>query len=57
MHTVTVHFNRNQPIPIGSCKLCVFDSGMVLGARQAGLNISETADPLEFSCTAVARVT
>ncbi len=29
---------------------------MVVGARQAGLNILQTADLLGFSCTAISRV-
>ena len=37
------------------CDLSDFDSGMITGARQGGLSISETAD-LGFPCTAVSRV-
>ncbi len=33
-----------------------FELGMVVGARRAGLNISKTADLLEFSRTTVSRV-
>ncbi|KAI5098099.1 hypothetical protein C0J45_11826 [Silurus meridionalis] len=33
-----------------------FERGMVVGARQAGLSISETADLLGFSCTTISRV-
>ena len=33
-----------------------FGRGMVVGARRAGLNISETADLLGFSRTTIARV-
>jgi len=33
-----------------------FDRGMIVGARQAGRSVSETADLLGFSHTAIARV-
>ncbi len=33
-----------------------FERGMVVGARQAALSISETADLLGFSCTTISRV-
>ncbi len=33
-----------------------FEHGMVVGARQAGLSISKTADLLGFSCTTISRV-
>ncbi len=33
-----------------------FERGMVVGARQAGLSISKTADLLGFSCTTISRV-
>ncbi len=33
-----------------------FERGIVVGARQAGLSISETADLLGFSCTTISRV-
>jgi len=33
-----------------------FECGMVVDARQAGLNISETADLLGFSLTTISRV-
>ena len=33
------------------CDLSDFDRGMIVGARQGGLSISETADLLGFSCT------
>ena len=33
-----------------------FECGMVVGARQAGLSISETADLLGFSHTTISRV-
>ena len=33
-----------------------FEWGMVVGARRAGLNISETADLLGFSRTTISRV-
>ena len=35
------------------CDRSDFDSGMIVGARQGDLSISETADPLGFSRTAV----
>ena len=38
------------------CDLSHFHRGMIVGARQGGLSISETADLLGFSCTAVSRV-
>ena len=38
------------------CNLSDFDRGMVVGARQGGLSISETADLLEFSRKTVSRV-
>ena len=38
------------------CDLSGFNYGMIVGARQVGLSISETADPLGFSHAAVARV-
>ena len=37
------------------CDLSDFDRGMIVGARQGGLSISETADLLGFSCTTVSR--
>ena len=37
-------------------KKCDFDRGMIVGARQGGLSISETADRLGFSGTTVSRV-
>lgn len=33
------------------CNLSVFDSGMIVGARQAGLHISISAELLRFPCT------
>ena len=33
-----------------------FECGMVVGARRAGLSISETADLLGFSCTTIQRM-
>ncbi len=33
-----------------------FECGMVIGARRAGLSISETADLLGFSCTTISGV-
>ena len=33
-----------------------FECGMVVGARRAGLSISETADVLGFSHTTISRV-
>ena len=33
-----------------------FERGMVVGARRAGLSISETADLLGFSCTTISKV-
>ncbi len=36
--------------------ICDFDCGMIVGARQAGLSVSETADLLGFSQTTVSRV-
>ena len=36
--------------------LSYFECGTVLGARQAGLSISETADLLGFSHTIISRV-
>ncbi len=33
-----------------------FERGMVVGARRAGLSISETADLLRFSCTTISRI-
>ncbi len=33
-----------------------FERGMIVGARQAGLNISQTADLLGFSHTTISRV-
>ena len=38
------------------CDLSDFDHGMIVGARQGGLSISETADLLGFSRTTVSRV-
>ena len=38
------------------CDLSDFDRGMIVGARQGGLSISETADLLGFSCTTGSRV-
>ena len=38
------------------CDLSDFDRGMIVGARQGGLSISETADLLGFSRTTVSRV-
>ena len=38
------------------CDLRDFDHGMIVGARQGGLGISETADLLGFSRTTVSRV-
>ena len=38
------------------CDLSDFDCGMIVGARQGGLSISETADLLVFSPTTVSRV-
>ena len=35
------------------CDLSDFDHGMIVGARQAGLRISETADLLGFSHTTI----
>ena len=37
-------------------EMCDFDRGMIVGARQGGLSISETADLLGFCCTTVSRV-
>ncbi len=36
--------------------LSYFERGMVVGARRAGLSISETDDRLGFSCTTISRV-
>ncbi len=33
-----------------------FERGMVVGARRAGLSISQTADLLGFSCSTISRV-
>ncbi len=33
-----------------------FERGMVVGARRAGLSISETADLLGFSCATISRI-
>ncbi len=33
-----------------------FEPGVVVGARRAGLSISETADLLGFPCTPISRV-
>ncbi len=33
-----------------------FECGMFVGARQAGLSISQTADLLGFSCTTISRI-
>ena len=38
------------------CDRSDFDCGMIVGARQGGLSISETADRLVFSQTTVSRV-
>ena len=38
------------------CDLSDFDRGMIVGARQGGLSMSETPDLLGFSCTTVSRV-
>jgi len=38
------------------CDLSDFEHGMVVGARQADLSISETADLLGFSHTTISRV-
>ena len=38
------------------CDLSDFDRGTIVGARQSGLSISETADLLGFSHTAVSSV-
>ncbi len=38
------------------CDLSDFECGMVVGARQAGLSISETVDLLGFSCATISRV-
>lgn len=38
------------------CDLRHFDRGMIAGTRQDGLSVSETADLLGFSVTAVSRV-
>ena len=38
------------------CDLSDFDRDMIVGARQGGLSISETADLLGFSHTTVSRV-
>ena len=38
------------------CDLSEFDRGMIVGARQGDLSISETAILLRFSCTTVSRV-
>ena len=38
------------------CDLTDFDRGMIVGARQGGLSISETADLLGFTHTTVSRV-
>ena len=38
------------------CDLSDFDHGMIVGARQGGLSITETADLLGFSHRTVARV-
>ena len=37
------------------CDLSNFDCGMIVGARQGGLSISETSDLLGFSRTTVSR--
>ena len=38
------------------CDLSDFDCGLIVGARQGGLSISETADLLGFSLTTVSGV-
>ena len=38
------------------CNQSNFDYGLIVGARQGGLSISETADHLGFPCTIVSRV-
>lgn len=38
------------------CDLSDFECGMVAGVRQAGHNISETADLLQFAHTNILRV-
>ena len=38
------------------CDLSEFDLGMIVGGRQGGFSISQTADLLGFPCTAVSRV-
>lgn len=38
------------------CDLSDFECGMIAGVRQAGHNISETADLLEFAHTTILRV-
>ena len=40
---------------VKNCDLSYFEHGMIVGARQGGLSISETAD-LGFSHTTVSRV-
>ena len=56
---------RGQEVPLffglnvrmgNKCDLSDFDHGMIVGAKQNGLSISETADLLGFSHTTVSRV-
>jgi len=35
--------------------LSIFERGMVVGARRAGLSISQSAQLLGFSCTTISR--
>ena len=49
-----VHLLFRQNVRIWKkCDLSDFSRGMIVGARQGGLSISETADLLGFSCTTV----
>ena len=60
-NSLAVHFTEIQlffrpNVRLGKkCDLSGFNCGMIVGARQGELSISETAD-LGFSCTAVSRV-
>ena len=46
-----------RPVRMGKkCYVSDFDCGMIVGARQGGLSISEIANLLGFSSTTVSRV-